>query len=504
MMHNITKKVILKLERQCPAGALNDIPRRRTRLIINRMKERLFSLMERPCEGTLLAEVKEFFSDIGQFNIDAHESCAETFEILSCLLQRQIVIVDESCNYHSTTIFPQRVDRTTGARTNAYDVARDTLYLLRVRYPVVDRTHHGSGDKSFFHYHGMVSPNGLVTRQLKRVCLFCVNLYHINWLAHKCPDKTKMTCKKCHRYSIRVDPDAPADTSVLGTAGAAAAATRAWDPIASPLQQLAGRVADFCIVQDGLSLRTKCSRCTAVCRSEDCAVEHLRVSRCNHTAICVKCKKSFVCVGALAPKKTRILDDTGKLLRTDILLPTEHLNCFHCKCALALRVSVSPLPPPPWGCINITTDSVLCVSFFLTFPVSSSSLLFRLLLLLHLTAFCKLCGVWERARDHLCRIKRPGKAVSAPWGLGSIHLEMRRDREGGMAVQLAALAFHSARYGRKKVDYCLLTDLVKEYRHERVNFIHHTSGLEGFDRVPYLEGRGMCESLRYPAGSHKY
>jgi hypothetical protein len=73
-----------------------------------------------------------------------------------------------------------------------------------------------------------------------------------------------------------------------------------------------------------------------------------------------------------------------------------------------------------------------------------------------------------------------------------------------LAIQLAALVFHSTRYGRKKVDYCLLTDLVKEYRHEMANFVHHTSGLEGFGRVPYLEGPGMCESLRYPEGSPKY
>jgi hypothetical protein len=92
-----------------------------------------------------LAGGKKFFSDIGKFNIDAHESCAETFEILSCLLRRQIVILDWSNNYQSTTIFPQKVNHATGTRTNAHDVARDTIYPLRVRYPVVDRTHHRSG-----------------------------------------------------------------------------------------------------------------------------------------------------------------------------------------------------------------------------------------------------------------------------------------------------------------------------------------------------------------------
>jgi hypothetical protein len=166
------------------------------------LRKKLFDVLERPA-AVILEEALQVFRRTADLDIgDSEEATPVTYEKLAKGFNVQIIIVDESTNYKATSIFPQQQDSVTGGKMNVYDEGRDTIFLLRVRYPVVDFLQTGIGSESVHHYHGLVSADGLLRKELKKMCLYCQSIFNVNYSGHRCSAKKRVSCLKCYRGKV--------------------------------------------------------------------------------------------------------------------------------------------------------------------------------------------------------------------------------------------------------------------------------------------------------------
>jgi hypothetical protein len=308
MSHFLVMKEIYLLE-ESVVNEQCDVQRRHVRPQMVALKKMLFELLEKPA-AVLLEEALLCFAKVADLDIgECEQPTPEVYEQLGRALNLQIVILDESSNYKSTSIFPQRRNPETGRRMNVYDEARDTIYLLRVRYPVVDNFGAGIGSQSVYHYHGLVSADGLLRHEMKKMCLYCQSLYFLYNEDHACPARRKVSCLMCHRVK-------------------GAVASEGEVPCVLP-STLSYQGKNFCTTSVGGEV-FKCSKCGVECGSLACVTEHERLRVCQNMRPCGKCGKRFLCVGELAPTVTRHRDASGKV-KVEKIFPTEHINCFHCK-----------------------------------------------------------------------------------------------------------------------------------------------------------------------------
>jgi hypothetical protein len=304
LTHHSVMKQICRLE----LSALNstcDVHRRRVRLQILALRKKLFDVLERPA-AVILEEALQVFRREADLDIgDSEQATPATYEQLAKGLNLQIIIVDESTNYKATSIFPQQQDPETGGKMNVYDEGRDTIFLLRVRYPVVDFLREGIGSESVHHYHGLVSADGLLRKELKKMCLYCQSIYGVTYYGHRCPAKKRVSCLKCCRGKVA-------------------------DGLQLPLN-VPYTCRDFCTPRvGGIEEDYKCDKCGMACDSASCLKEHKRITICLNTSPCSKCGKRFVCLGELEPTKRRFKDALGEW-KVEKIYPTAHRNCFHCE-----------------------------------------------------------------------------------------------------------------------------------------------------------------------------
>ena len=163
-VHESTVRQIMAIEFRVAScgGQLEEEERKSLRKEVADHKKSL--LAELNSSEDELEELEAILRTSRGLAMDLLEPSPETFQDIALALNRQIVIVDEACNYEDTRIFPYEIDPVSTETRQKYDQFRPTLFLLRTKYPVFSKqdTSQEDFERFYFHYHGLVSGSGLL------------------------------------------------------------------------------------------------------------------------------------------------------------------------------------------------------------------------------------------------------------------------------------------------------------------------------------------------------